>query len=162
MKYLYTVLLMFAFPFISNAQTTATSQFATQLKKVIADAPADFESYRKEKVQEIGSDVVYASKMNLQGTTENKINRFSDGSSFMATIASVLSEKQAKTQVDEWKRRLESILGKGYEVMPYRNDNKESLSEGYILIGDKNTLTIDYINYKNEQNYNIYLIILNK
>jgi hypothetical protein len=162
MKHLFTHLLLFAFPFIGIAQTPASSQFSSQLKKVMADAPANFNSYKREMVQQKGSDVIYASKMNLYGTTDNKINSLSDGSSYMATVGSAQSENQAKVLVERWKGKLLSILGKGYEVVPYNNSNKESSNEGYMLMGEKNSLTIDYIKYEDEQNYNVYLLILNK
>ena len=162
MKHPLTAFLLFVLPFMGIAQTPAANQFSSQLKKIIADAPSGFKSYKKEMVQQKDSDVVYASKMNLYGTTENKINSFSDGSSYMATIATVPSEKEAKLLVEKWKGKLLSILGKGYEMVPYNNSNKQTLNEGYILMGEKNSLTIDYINYEDEQKYNVYLVILNK
>lgn len=162
MKHLYSTLLLLVLPFISFAQTPAASQFSSQLKKLIADAPSGFKSYKREMVQQKGSDVIYTSKMNLYGTTGNKINNFSDGSSYLATVGSVQLEKQAKALVEKWKGRLLSILGKGYEIVPYDNSNDQTLNYGYVLMGEQNSLTIDYIKYVDEQDYNVYLLILNK
>lgn len=161
-KYFSVALLLLVFSLCSLAQSPTTKQLSLQLKKVLAEFPNDFKSLRKEVVTQNGSDVVYASTINLSGTTDNRINNFSDGSSYMATIAKGVSEKQAKTLVEEWKKKVISILGKGYEAMPYNNNDKNMLSEGYVLLGEKNSITIDRIKYESEQDFSVYLVILNK
>ncbi|MCU7549687.1 hypothetical protein OCK74_11215 [Chitinophagaceae bacterium LB-8] len=160
MKPFSTAILLLILPFFAITQGTAVGPFAGQLKKILTEASSGFKSFRKEKVEQVGSDVVYASKVNLQGTTENKINSYSDGISYMATIASGIDEKQAKSLVENWKKKLLSILGKGYEEVPYRNNNNKTLQEGYFLIGEQLTVSIDYSNYEPEQPFNVYLVVL--
>jgi hypothetical protein len=161
-KYFYVAILLLAFPFCSISQSTINKQLSLQLKKVIAEASTDFKSFRKEVVTQNGSDVVYASTINLSGTIDNKINNFSDGSSYIATIASAVSEKQSKTLVEDWKKKILTILGKGYEAMPYNNNDKKLLSEGYVLLGEKQSITIDRIKYETDQDFSVYLVVLNK
>lgn len=160
MKPFSSAILLLVLPFFAITQNTEAGPFAGQLKKILTEASNGFKSFRKEMVEQVGSDVVYASKLNLHGTTENKINSYSDGSSYMATIASGINEKQAKSIVESWKRKLLSILGKGFEEVPYKNNKDLTLQEGYFLIGEKLTVSIDYSNYEPEQPFNVYLVVL--
>lgn len=162
MKYLYVAILLLAFPLSSISQSSINKQLSLQLKKVIAEAANDFKNYRKEVVSQDGSDLVYASTINLSGTKDNKINKLNDGCSYMATIESGVSEKQAKVLVEDWKKKVVPILGKGYEVMPYKNNDEKLFSEGYMLLGERNSITIDCIKHESEEDFSVYLVILNK
>jgi hypothetical protein len=160
-KYLHVAILLLAFPLSSISQSLINKQLSLQLKKVIAEAANDFINYRKEVVSQDGSGLVYASTINLSGTKDNKINKLSDGSSYMATIESGVSEKQAKVLVEDWKKKVVSIIGKGYEVMPYKNNDENLFSEGYVLLGERNSITIDCIKHESEKDFIVYLVILN-
>ena len=96
MRLLYSLLLTLAFPICLSAQQKGTAyQLPTQLKKVLSTASTGFKSYKGEQVKEQQGDVIYASTMTLQSTTDNQVMNFDTGNSYMAKLGETTDPKQA-------------------------------------------------------------------
>lgn len=162
MRHLLTLFLACVLSGAALAQARGTgSQLPAQFKKLITDAATNFVHFRGDKVKEAEADVIYASNINLEGTTENQVLHFSSGHSYLAKIGETRDARAAKALVESWKKKVLAIVGPGYEVMADNPPSEESVQHGYLLLSDKVSISIHSIQYKDEETINVYLIIMN-
>lgn len=90
--------------------------FMDQVKAVIDDAPANFQSFWQD-----GGEITdttgnyFKSNQTIEGTNDNGILRAADGWMYQANIIYSAPMSEAKKICDEWSRKLDPLKGMGFE-----------------------------------------------
>jgi len=160
MKLLLALVMITTLPLSIQAQKGASNKFPTQLRKVLEAASNGFKGLKGKEIKGLTGDVIYASTLTLQGTTENQIRDFDTGGSYMAALGETSSVKEAQALADNWKKRIASIAGSGYELTKDEQSSDEAKQNGYLITSDKVSISIYYIRYKEEESIKAFLLIM--
>jgi hypothetical protein len=160
MRLLIALVLLCTLPALLQAQKATSSSLSSQLKKILSEASTDFKSLRGEQVKESSCDIIYASTMTLQGTSNNQVMDFESGKSYLARLGATTSSSEAQALLDAWKKKVVAIVGNSYEVMKDDHRTEESKQMGYLLLSEKMSISIHAIQYKGEDTINDFLLIM--
>jgi hypothetical protein len=105
------LLLLICFPVPAFSQ----SDFAKQVKAIIADSSNRFLRFKGAFDKIIDSDSIYLSSITLEGTTKNDISISDKTSMYFTWIADSVKEKQGKRIVAEWRDKILNILGSKFK-----------------------------------------------
>jgi len=98
----------------------AQSNFAKQVKAIIADSSNDFRSFQGsfKELQKVASkaDSVYTSILTISDTRENDIVVTKEIALYRAVVIDSVTEKRGKKIVDEWVEKISPILGSSYKL----------------------------------------------
>ena len=161
MKKFYFFLLFSLSAFQIFAQTSSKVPSASlQLKKVVSGVQNDFKNFKGETVKVDGEDVVYASNITIVGTTENQVMDFASGKSYMAKLGEGLSEKEAKTLIENWKKKFSTAGAERYEITRDDLQNTESKRIAYLFMGEQSSVSIYAMKYADDTHYSAYLLVM--
>lgn len=161
MRKIYFFLFLCLIAIQATAQTNSKPPASSaQLKKVLQAVQKDFKEFRGEKVKEEEGDVVYASTVTLVGTTENQVMDFASGKSYMAKLGEGLNEKEAKTLIENWKKKIGSATADGFEITKDDLKNNEYKRIAYLFMGDASSISIYAMKYADDTNYSAYLLVM--
>lgn len=137
-----------------------------QVRKIIADTTSQFRTLRGELLKVLpadditGIDSVFQSLILIEGTKENEIS-FQEGFVvYEAILADTLKEKKGQQICDEWKSRLETILG--YKI-PARKmkvaDYNPSIYGWEFYVGNL-SISVTLMPFPGSKNTRAYLSLL--
>lgn len=123
------IVFLYAFLLVSIS-LTAQSNFQKQIGNIIADSANNFRKFRGQpKLFKEDSDSVFISTIQIEGTKDNEIYRLDTlGWSYSALIADSVKTNKGEKICNEWKGKIEMILGarfviKKHEIKNYNPGN---------------------------------------
>ena len=97
--------------------------FSNQLKKILADTPNYFSSFKGDfkKVYKLidDEDSVFYSKIDLIGLQETEYGKIKSFYFIQGLITDSVSEKTGKRILKEWKNKIRNVLGKSFTIEKY-------------------------------------------
>jgi hypothetical protein len=147
MKSFVTIL----FSLFSIQSFSQSDAYSYQLNKIILDAKSGFINIRStiKSISKQG-DTLFNSKIQLEGTTQNEIDRsYSDTTQLIYYFSCRIDSstvKDAKKIVEKFKNKTRKALDKSYKVEPLYQHYGPYLgtSNGYIFRGSEAIITITY------------------
>lgn len=105
------LLLSFSCPLFSQ------NNFAKELKEIIKDSANHFQKFKgTAKEMPDAESSYYNSTIILEGTKENLVAIHRSVCSYSGDIADSVTKNKGKKILNDWKIKLESILGGGYKI----------------------------------------------
>lgn len=154
------------FSLLSIHLYSQSETYAYQLHKIILDTKSNFTNIRGaiKSISKQG-DTLFYSKIQLEATTQNEIDRsYSDTTQLIYYFSCRIDSstvKEAKKIVEKFKNKTRKALDKSYKVEPLYQDYGPYLgtSNGYIFKGSDAIISITYGKIGNYPFANSYLMV---
>jgi len=135
----------------------------TQLQQVIDKIPTGFEDIKEKKVSIDAGKDAYSSTITLHGTFDNQITELTGRPCFMAKIADVKTEEQAKQLVMKWTEKLEiSLHNLETKKVSFRTGGtKSELVEGTALfLSESHGVSVIWRKYPESNIFNVMVRVI--
>lgn len=148
----FIIVLMF-----SSIPLLGQTNFAKQLDELVKDSTNSFRSFKSNfketRFTEVLPDSIFYTNLSLDGTSNNEL-LFSTGESiFMADVADSLNEAHGKRMVDEWRDKINFLLGSGFTIEDVKGIEGNPSKYGWNFT--KGNLTINIGLYPHKKNSNL-------
>ncbi len=137
-----------------------------QVRKIIADTTKQFRTLRGELLKVLPADVlngidsVFQSSISIEGTKANEISFLEGYIVYEAILADTVKEKKGQQICDEWKDKLEAILGYKIPARKMKVVDYNPSIYGWDFIAGNLHISVTLMPFPGSKNTRAYLSFL--
>ena len=140
-----------------SVSVSSQTNFAKQLEDLVKDSTNNFKTFKSNfketRFTEAITDSIFYTSVSLDGTSNNELLISTSESIFMADVADSLTAVQGKRMVDEWRDKINFLLGSGFTIEDVKGIEGNPSTYGWNFI--KGNLTISIGLYPHKKNTNL-------
>jgi len=152
MRIILTIL--FLLPVVLFGQTN----FAKQLDDLVKDSTNYFKSFKsnfkERRFTEASPDSIFYTNSSLDGTTNNELLISPSESIYMADVADSLNESDGKIMVNEWRDKINFLLGSGFIIEDVKTIEDHPSTYGWNFTKGNLTINIGLFPHKKNSSLN--------
>ena len=132
--------------------------FAEQLDGLVKDSTNYFKSFKSNfketRFTEATPDSIFYTSVSLDGTSNNELLTTTGEYIYMADVADSLDELTGKKIVNEWRDKINSVLGNGFAVEEVKSADGNPSKYGWDFTKGNVTINIGLFPHKRNSNLN--------
>ena len=155
-------LLLMATLFLCSFSSYAQSDLRKQLRSILSDTASGFRSFTGAfKKIAYRDDSTYYSTITIEGTSKNDITIDDTlGNRYIAYIVDSVRKKKAKATFDEWKNKIQAVLGVKFYPRKYEKTSYNPAEESWVFEYGRTRVSITWFSYgKVSQLYWVFLSV---
>jgi hypothetical protein len=134
------------------------TNFAKQLDELVKDSTNYFKSFKSNfketRFTDASPDSIFYTNLSLDGTSNNELLIAADEYIFMADVADSLDELKGKKLINEWRDKINSVLGNGFVVEEVKSSDGNPSKYGWDFTRGNVTVNIGLFPHKKNSNLN--------
>ena len=143
---------------LSSISLFGQTNFARQFDEIVKDSTNSFRSFKSNFKQtrftEASPDSIFYTSISLDGTSDNELLISAGEAIFMADIEDSLDEIKGKRLVNEWRDKINSVLGNGFVVAEVKSADGNPSSYGWDFTKGNLTINIGLFPHKKNSKLN--------
>jgi hypothetical protein len=144
--------------FLAPLALFSQTNFAKQLDKLIKDSTNYFKSFKSNfketRFTDASPDSIFYTNLSLDGTSNNELLIAADEYIFMADVTDSLDELKGKKLINEWRDKINSVLGNGFVVEEVKSSDGNPSKYGWDFSRGNVTVNIGLFPHKKNSNLN--------